>query len=215
MASTGVVREIDPQHPDFDSWEIRQNHEYGAESIRTSVPPAFADAVVTDPVIEAWVSDLVGIAESHPEWGPSPVISRGPSLLLLGDVGTGKTWAAYGAVKALAQSGARCRWEVHTEAALHGLLRPRPGVDTEEELGRLQKLGVLVIDDLGAAKDTDYSAEMIFRLVNFRYEWTKPTIITSNLLPKQLPQFLGVRLASRLRAMCTTVTFKGQDRRSS
>ncbi|MGH3923251.1 MAG: ATP-binding protein [Pseudonocardiaceae bacterium] len=211
-----TITVLDPAiYPGLDRWEIEQNLKLAAGDLRTRIPPEYTSATVTDPVIRSWVTDLVEEAGRTP--GPCPGITRGASekasLLFLGDVGTGKTWSAYGAVRALSVSGARCAWELVSAAEIYGRLRPRPKFDTEEELLRLSKLGVLVIDDLGAAKDTEFTAEINFRLIDYRQKWHKPTIITSNLQPKQLPTFLGERVVSRLRAMSVTLPFKGTDRR--
>jgi hypothetical protein len=78
-----------------------------------------------------------------------PRITRGPSLLLVGATGTGKTHLAYGAVRALLTSGVNCRAIVTTAADLYARLRPRHGVDPEAEFERVARARVLVVDDLG------------------------------------------------------------------
>jgi DNA replication protein DnaC len=210
-----TVAVLDPHDPTLDRYEIEQNLRDATGLIRTQVPPEYATATVEHPTIRDWVTGLV--EEARRSQGPCPAVTRGPSerasLLFLGPVGVGKSHAAYGAIRALSVSGARCVWEVVSAAEVYGRLRPRPKFDAEDELVRLCKIGVLVLDDVGAAKDTEFTAEINFRLVDYRKKWHKPTIITSNLQPKDLPVFLGERVASRLRAMTTTVVFKGTDRR--
>lgn len=201
-------------NPAFDEHLIKGNRTDGEASIRTRVPPLYSAAEVDHPTIRRWVEVLVDGARRD-DRSPMPAIVRGTSLLLLGPVGTGKTYAAYAAIRALAKSGARCTWECITEAGFVAKLRPRPRVDSEEEFERYAKVALLVIDDMGASKDTEWAAEQNYRLLDHRYAWDKPTIITSNLLPKDLVPVLGERVASRLRAMTTTVSFKGEDRRRS
>jgi DNA replication protein DnaC len=201
-------------NPVFDRHLIEENLTEGAASVRTRVPPLYVGATVEHPLILGWMQALVRLARED-DRSPCPAIVRGPSLLFLGPVGTGKTYAAYGAIQALVQSGARCRWECITEAGFVAKLRPRPRIDSEEEFERYSKVAVLVIDDMGASKDTEWAAEQNYRLLDHRYAWNKPTIITSNLLPRELEPTLGERVASRLRAMTTTVSFKGADRRRS
>jgi DNA replication protein DnaC len=100
-------------------------------------------------------------------------------------------------------------------------------VDSVEEFERYANTGLLVIDDLGASKDTEWASEKNYQLFDYRCAWNKPTIITSNLPQRDvrtgsgatlpgLATVLGERVVSRMRAMCTTtVTFKGADRRTS
>jgi DNA replication protein DnaC len=202
----------------FDQHLIEENLTEGAASVRTRVPPLYQGAEMDHATIMQWVSDLVDAARVDTR-SPCPAIVRGPSLLLLGPVGTGKTYAAYAAIQALVVSGARCRWEFTTEAGYLAKLRPRPRVDSEEEFERYAKASLLVIDDMGSSVDTQWATEQNYRLIDHRYAWDKPTIITSNIPVMGTPaqpgfaEVVGDRVASRLRAMCTTVSFKGEDRR--
>ena len=82
-------------------------------------------------------------------------------------------------------------------------------VDTFEQM--LRKMPLLVIDDLGAQKETDYARERLYGLINYRYNELLPTIITANVGPGQLDD----RIASRLqdhRLSCVEV-LSGPDRR--
>lgn len=183
-----------------------------AKTVSRGVPPRYRDAVAEVREVREWVAELIEQARSYP--GLYPTVGTGPSLLLIGPVGTGKTHQAYGAVRALAASGARCGWKVLTAADVYARLRPRPGVDSEQEFDQIAAVGLLVLDDLGAAKQTDWTEEVNYRLVNRRYEACKPTLVTSNVPPKDLADVLGQRVASRLREMCRLVVLKGDDRRS-
>lgn len=219
--SDPMVAKLDITGTDFDPWEVEQNLKTGASELRTRVPTVYQDAVVDHPVVREWVTGLVeGAKDSH---GPCPAVMRGPSLLLLGPVGTGKTHLAYAAVRALSVSGARCNWEFVSAARIYMRLRPRPKVDTDEEFERLAKVGLLVVDDLGASNSTEWTAEQNFLLVDYRYSWGKPTVVTSNLpvedrktpggVEPGLGSVLGERVVSRLREMSTQVVLKGTDRR--
>lgn len=72
---------------------------------------------------------------------------------------------------------------------------------------------VLVLDDLGAEKTTDWVLQTLYGIINHRYSHLLPTIITSNLSLGQLAQKLDERIVSRIAGMCTVFSFKGQDRR--
>lgn len=175
------------------------------------IPPRYVDATVEVPEIAAWVRGLIDIVRSESRTVPRVV--SGPSLLLVGNTGTGKTYAAYGAIRALAHSGAGVAWTVTTAADLYAQLRPRHRVDSEEEFEKVAHTGVLVLDDLGAAKGSEWNEEINYRLINYRYEHRKPTIITSNVRPGELAASLGERVASRLVEMADRVVLRGPDRR--
>lgn len=178
-----------------------------------ALPGRYRSAVADHPAVLAWVAQLIKLTDNRPEQWVEPVIDTGPSLLLLGSVGRGKTYQAVGAVRALLTCGVRCHAVVTTAADLYAVMRPRHGADSETEFRRFARAGVLVLDDIGAAKGSEWVEETNYRLINHRYEHEKPTIITTNLTPPQLPAALGERVASRLGEMATTVVLKGADRR--
>ncbi len=72
---------------------------------------------------------------------------------------------------------------------------------------------LLILDDLGAEKPTEWVRERMYEIVNQRYEWMRPIIVTSNLSPAQLAKQVGQRVASRLMEMCEVVELDGRDRR--
>lgn len=72
---------------------------------------------------------------------------------------------------------------------------------------------VLVIDDLGAERPSDWVRERIYEVVNARYEAVRPIIVTSNLSPGQLEKHLGARITGRLMEMCEVVEVVGPSRR--
>lgn len=193
-----------------DPWWIQETLEREQRKLVANLPPHYTDAVVTDPGVRAWVKSLLEMAKA--ERG-RPWVRKGPSLLLVGGTGTGKTYEAYGAVRALAASGAATSWLVTTAADMYAKLRPRPNVDMETQFERFAQVPLLVLDDLGAAKGSEWNEEINYRLINYRYEQHLPTLITSNIPPKQLASALGERVASRLAEMTTLVVLKGADRR--
>lgn len=190
----------------------REAIERGAEYNRKAIPAHYAAAVADVPAIRDWVRELVeGAVEDTAR--AAVALTTGPSLLILGPTGTGKTFQAYGAVRALSLSGLMCSWQFSTAADIYARLRPRPRVDSEEEFRSIANARLLVIDDLGAAKATEWTEEVDYRLINHRYERELPTLITSNVKPADLKPILGDRVTSRLVEMTTRVVLKGDDRR--
>ena len=60
---------------------------------------------------------------------------------------------------------------------------------------------ILVIDDFGVQKDSDWEQRTLYDLIDYRYEYNKTTIITSNTAPKELNPLFGGRILSRLKEM--------------
>ncbi|MFF4799916.1 ATP-binding protein [Streptomyces sp. NPDC001351] len=174
------------------------------------IPARYRRALADHPQVTAWADEIARAGRPGPG---GPGIAEGPSLLIAGPTGTGKTYQAYGAVRTLLSRGVRLRWEATTSADLHARLRPRAGHDGERELQTLVRCPLLLLDDLGAAKTSEWTEELTYRLINHRYEHMLPTLITTNLPTAELRTALGDRVASRLAEMTERVILTGPDRR--
>ncbi|MFI2116670.1 ATP-binding protein [Streptomyces rubiginosohelvolus] len=182
------------------------------DALLAAMPPRYQAAAADHPMVLDWVQRVTEAAVA-PSRGARRQVTTGPSLLMAGVVGAGKTHQAYGAVRALVQNGVGVRWRATTAADLYADLRPRPGVDSERELAAVSRCPMLIIDDLGAAKASEWVEEITYRLINRRYNLMLPTLITTNLAIKDLRSYLGDRVASRLAEMTTRVEFEPLDRR--
>ncbi|WP_370416902.1 ATP-binding protein [Streptomyces fradiae] len=181
------------------------------ERAEARIPARFRHALANHPQVTAWADAIARAGRPGP--GGAPGIAEGPSLRIVGPTGTGKTHQAYGAIRALLAAGVRLRWEAVTAADLYARLRPRPGFDSERDLQSLMRCPLLLLDDLGAAKTSEWTEELTYRLINHRYEHLRPTLITTNLTTRHLRQVLGDRVASRLAEMTERVILEGEDRR--
>ncbi|MFI9201652.1 ATP-binding protein [Streptomyces sp. NPDC053048] len=182
------------------------------ERAQKQIPRLYRDAVADHPRVAAWVHTIAGTAEA-PNVSARRQVTHGPSLLLVGRTGRGKTHAAYGAIRSLLGAGIDVRWHATTAADLYAEMRPRQGADPEWMLRRIIRIPVLLLDDLGAAKSSEWTEELTYRLINQRSIHQLPTLITSNLPTSDLRAQIGDRVASRLTGMCEQVVFTGSDRR--
>lgn len=85
-----------------------------------------------------------------------------------------------------------------------------------EMLENLMKYDLLILDDFGVEKTTEWAFQMLYILINRRYEQMKAMIITSNLNLEQLADKLGDdRIPSRIQGSCEIVkwTSNGKDYR--
>jgi DNA replication protein DnaC len=209
LVSEGLDDESSEENPGDQAWHRRARAEYALNRWKTATPPRFRDAEATLPEVEAWADHAL-----------SDTASAG-ALLLTGTTGTGKTHQAYGAMRRIAAGGPdKFELIAVNSADMYGSLRPSQVMGAaERELRRLSEVQYLLLDDLGTAKTSEWTEEITYRLINYRYNHCLPTIITSNLPARDdqgpdLTDFVGARVASRLAEMVTTlVPLVGNDRR--
>ena len=164
---------------------------------------------------------------------PHLASDEGLGLLFCGDNGVGKTHLAVGVLRELVETkGARGQfWDFHE------LIREiKASYDAETKTTELMVLepvveaDVLLLDDLGAWKMTDWMNDTLFYILNSRYMAKRPTLITTNYQdvtreealaadPLRRREFLveriGQRLRSRLMEMCLVVRMAGSDHRQA
>ncbi|MFJ6382729.1 ATP-binding protein [Kitasatospora sp. NPDC092039] len=210
MARILAARGIDQDTVDALPNEVEP---YSAEAaLSAGLPPRYRDALATNPQVLTWARQVAAQAAA-PSLGARRQVTTGPSLLMAGVVGAGKTHEAYGAVRALVQAGIGVRWRATTAADLYAQLRPSSDTDAERVLTAYSRVPLLILDDLGAAKTSEFVEEQTYRLINRRYNHMRPTLITTNLPIRDLKAHLGDRVTSRLAQMTTRVEFEPVDRR--
>ena len=152
-----------------------------------------------------------------------PVVDRG--LLLYGPNGVGKTHLAVGILKAAIRDKGARGYFFETRELLK-LVRDTYNRSVEETemdvLAPVLKADLLVLDDLGAERTSDWVQETLGLVVNTRYSERRPTIFTTNLIdlpdntdPRTFIVQLGVRTRSRLMEMCDWVEMRGVDVRET
>lgn len=85
----------------------------------------------------------------------------------------------------------------------------------QEVSRRCRECDLLVLDDFGAERVTDFVLEELERIVDWRYRSLRPTAIATNLKTTQITAKYGQRALSRWAASCELVTVLGEDRRAS
>jgi DNA replication protein DnaC len=84
-----------------------------------------------------------------------------------------------------------------------------------EILDRYSKANILVLDDFGVEKSTEWAYQMLYLLINRRYENMLTTIFTSNLTLGELGEKLGDnRIPSRIQGMSKIINMAGNDFRA-
>jgi DNA replication protein DnaC len=161
-----------------------------------------------------------------------PVTTGGRGLLLTGDIGVGKTHLAVGILQALIVEkgihGFFCDYRELLKEIQHSY-NPQVATTEMEILQPVFDAEVLVLDELGASKPTDWVWDTVALILNTRYNDKRTTIITTNyadLAPggssgsngagrvmrdETLGDRIGERMRSRLAEMCVVVEMHGED----
>ena len=137
-------------------------------------------------------------------------------LLLWGDVGTGKSFLAACIANALLEKGVPVLMTNFSK-----ILNQMGAMYSDERyryIASFNRFSLLIIDDLGIERNTEYALEQVYAVVDERYKAGLPLIITTNLTISQLrnPEDVAhARIYSRVLEMCTPVHVPGHDRRTT
>jgi DNA replication protein DnaC len=77
----------------------------------------------------------------------------------------------------------------------------------------IARVPLVVFDDIGSEKSSEWSRERLLTLINERYDNERTTFFTSNLTMDELKEPLGARLQSRIAGMSVQLKYDGKDRR--
>jgi DNA replication protein DnaC len=168
-----------------------------------------------------------------------PVETGGTGLLLTGSIGVGKTHLATGILRALVlergATGLFCDYRELLKQVQNSYNRQVQATELEI-LAPVFDAEVLVLDELGASKPTDWVWDTVAHILNTRYNDRRTTIITTNyanaaplgaseaglggaaaraMREETLGDRIGERMRSRLQEMCVVVEMQGEDFRQT
>ena len=151
------------------------------------------------------------------------IAAEGRGLLFMGPVGVGKTHLAVAILRGLIERYGVDGLFYQSGALLKEIQDSYNPISQTSELGVLAPVfeaDVLVLDELGASKPSDWVRDTLMQIINTRYNDRKLTIFTTNYLddkkkeqPETLEERITVAVRSRLYEMCKTVQIEGQDYR--
>lgn len=229
----------EPARPDLQATVDRIRHRQPAPTVVAGEPdwehlPAMADQLalrrsgqwhqaIPSRFLHADLGDLA--TADHPngpprlaDWVTNP---HGRNVMLWGSVGTGKTHAAVAACRQafFDRSQDVAFWPV---VELLDMLRPGGPADAMQDA---MDVDLLILDDLGGERPTDWTAERLYAIVNRRWLEERPTVGTTNLpltakvaqegyTDQTLDEAVGGRTFSRLVGNGSVVLrLAGPDRR--
>jgi len=118
-------------------------------------------------------------------------------LILSGGYGVGKTHLAAAIANEQLSRGAHVFFSIVPDLLDHlrAAFAPSSESPFDEMFDRVREAGLLVLDDLGAENGTAWATEKLFQLINYRYNFRMPTVITTN---HRLLSHMDERIRSRL-----------------
>lgn len=211
---------------------LKLSHAFG----KCRIPPRYVDSTLESYDLQsAWidpsqqVAHLVAkrFADDYPA-----MMTPGRGLMFSGESGLGKTHLAVGVLKVLVEEkrceGLFCYYQQLLKD-IQNSWNPQTSTTELQVLEPVFNAEVLVLDDLGSVKPTDWVWDMVAMVLNTRYNHKRVTIVTTNFenLPSRgsspslansvkkdsLGDRIGDRMRSRLLEMCREVKMCGHDYR--
>lgn len=137
-----------------------------------------------------------------------------PMLLLFGTNGTGKSFLAACACNALIDAGFTAHF-----TSISRIEKDLFGTENKSKVfAEIMRCDMIVIDDFGAERQTEYMGEIAFNVIDCIIRENKPCIITSNLTNEEFANPLNAqnkRVYSRIMKKAIPIVFKGEDRRKA
>ncbi len=138
--------------------------------------------------------------------------ARSSGLLLWGNVGTGKSFFAGCIANALLEKGIPVLMTNFSR-----ILNTLTGMHFEDRnqfINSLNRYSLLIIDDLGIERNSDFALEQVFNVIDSRYRSKKPLIITTNLTLSELNNAADIahkRIYDRILERCIPVRINNRN----
>ena len=135
-------------------------------------------------------------------------------LLLWGNVGTGKTYFAACIANALIEQGVPVLMTNFSK-----ILNQLSGLYADEKnefISSMMRYQLLVIDDFGIERNTEYALEQVYNVIDERYKTNLPLIVTTNLTMEDLknPETIAYAcIYDRVLSMCIPIQIEGENHR--
>lgn len=147
--------------------------------------------------------------------GFKEMYQKNQGILFWGEVGTGKSYTAACIANELIEN-------MHTVimTSFVKILQDIQTMKVDESvwIKKLQEAELLVIDDLGTERNTEYALEKVYNVIDSRYRSGKPLILTTNLILKDMIQTTDIRyrrIYDRIFEMCYPVHVRGRSYREA
>ena len=178
----------------------REQRRWAAKIGSAAIPERFKDRTLDSYVAKtSGQKKALAFAKEYAE-NFDQVMRTGRSAVFVGKVGTGKTHLALGIALSIMQ-----QQKSPVFVTVQRLIRRvkdswRTKEETETEVINAFALpDLLILDEVGVQFGSEFEKQVLFDVLNERYEKLKPSILLSNIPSEQLSDYLGERVTDRLR----------------
>lgn len=137
------------------------------------------------------------------------MLKKNQGLLFTGPIGTGKTHMA----SCIGNFVMDRRYTVLCVSLAMLLEQARRSGEADNDIiRRICSVDLLIVDDLGTERGTEYATEFVYRVIDSRYRSNRPMIVTTNLPYKEMQECKDVRLSriyERVIQNCIPLSFTG------
>lgn len=203
----GVIKTIQPycrcevlayERGALEAVELKQKREIESKFAISNLGERFADSTFEKftplPGTEKTLEFCKSYANTFPAYGAE-------ALLIWGEYGNGKSHLAAAVAHTVKDKGRTVVFQTMPELLerIRQTFNDRNNKETERDIMRaLHDCELLVLDDVGAEKLSDWVQDVLFRIVDGRYRQKKPIMYTTNLKPNDLKDRVGPRIYDRM-----------------
>ena len=198
----------------YDQWEQERKHREFLDRVEKNRSVGLTDPVLRKHTFEndlGYNPKQMGMAKQFVRhWDEFKKDSMG--LLLWGPVGTGKSFIAGCIANALLDQGVPVM--MTNFARLLNKLTDMYAGDRNAYIDSFNSFPLLIIDDLGVERNSEFAREQVFSVIDSRYRSQLPLIVTTNLTPEQMrnPEDIArERIYDRVLERCTPIRIDSQN----
>lgn len=135
------------------------------------------------------------------------------NLLLFGAPGLGKTFLSAAIAREVSGEGYSVVYDTAAQVfqRFESLKFGREDGDADSDVERILRCDLLILDDLGTEMTTAFVQSALYQIINTRLLEKRSTILSTNLMPSDLPRRYSPQIASRLEGEYQLLPFFGED----
>ncbi|MFC4699365.1 ATP-binding protein [Glaciecola siphonariae] len=185
------------------------------EQFERQIPKRFNSASLKSYVIQnEGQRKAMNICHKYLTGFDTAIKNTGGGLIFSGTVGTGKTHLAIAIGRELSKRGVDVDYANLTDL-IRRVRATWSGEGNERDvIGQLQKCGLLIIDEVGVQAGSENERNMLFEIIDGRYQNILPTIIISNLERAKISELISERSVDRITQGGAVIPFNWNSERS-